>query len=98
MHPILLPTPEIADALATNRPVVALESTVISHGMPYPQNLETAHALEAEVRAAGALPATIAVMDGRIRVGLDDEALERLATAGHKACKLSRPTLAMRYE
>ncbi|KAA0597852.1 pseudouridine-5'-phosphate glycosidase [Azospirillum lipoferum] len=93
MHPILLPTPEIADALATRRPVVALESTVISHGMPYPQNLETARALEAEVRAAGALPATIAVMDGRIRIGLDDEALERLATAGASARKLSRRDL-----
>ncbi|WP_376957565.1 pseudouridine-5'-phosphate glycosidase [Azospirillum sp. A26] len=93
MHPILLPTPEIADALATGRPVVALESTVISHGMPYPRNLETARALEAEVRAAGALPATIAVMDGRIRIGLDDEALERLATAGHAARKLSRRDL-----
>ncbi|PWC77282.1 pseudouridine-5'-phosphate glycosidase [Azospirillum sp. TSH64] len=93
MHPILLPTPEIADALATGHPVVALESTVISHGMPYPRNLETARALEAEVRAAGALPATIAVMDGRIRIGLDDEALERLATAGHAARKLSRRDL-----
>lgn len=93
MHPILLPTPEIADALAASRPVVALESTVISHGMPYPQNLETARALEAEVRAAGAIPATIAVMDGRIRIGLDDTALERLAIAGHKARKLSRRDL-----
>ncbi|PWC50697.1 pseudouridine-5-phosphate glycosidase [Azospirillum sp. TSA6c] len=93
MHPILLPTPEIADALAMGRPVVALESTVISHGMPYPRNLETARALEAEVRAAGAVPATIAVMDGRIRIGLDDDALERLATAGHAARKLSRRDL-----
>jgi len=93
MHPILLPTPEIADALATGRPVVALESTVISHGMPYPRNLETARALEAEVRAAGAVPATIAAMDGRIRIGLDDDALDRLATAGHAARKLSRRDL-----
>ncbi len=93
MHPILLPTPEVADALAANRPVVALESTVISHGMPYPRNLETARALEAEVRAAGAIPATIAVMDGRIRIGLDDEALERLATGGHAVRKLSRRDL-----
>lgn len=93
MHPILLPTPEIADALATGRPVVALESTVISHGMPYPRNLETARALEAEVRTAGAVPATIAVMDGRIRIGLDDDALERLATAGQAARKLSRRDL-----
>ncbi|PWC31015.1 pseudouridine-5'-phosphate glycosidase [Azospirillum sp. TSO35-2] len=93
MHPTLLPTPEIADALAANRPVVALESTVISHGMPYPRNLETARALEAEVRAAGAVPATIAVMDGRIRIGLDDAALERLATGGPAVRKLSRRDL-----
>lgn len=93
MHSFLLPTPEVADALAGKRPVVALESTVISHGMPYPRNLETARALEAEVRAAGAVPATIAVLDGRIRIGLDDEALERLATGGHAVRKLSRRDL-----
>ncbi|CAO3414665.1 pseudouridine-5'-phosphate glycosidase [Azospirillum doebereinerae] len=86
-------TPEIADALAEGRAVVALESTVISHGMPYPKNLDTARALEAEVRAAGAVPATVAVMDGRIRVGLDDDALERLASAGTAAWKLSRRDL-----
>ncbi|WP_372398138.1 pseudouridine-5'-phosphate glycosidase [Azospirillum sp. HJ39] len=93
MHSFLLPTPEVADALAGNRPVVALESTVISHGMPYPRNLETARALEAEVRAAGAVPATIAVLDGRIRIGLDDGALDRLATGGHAVRKLSRRDL-----
>ncbi|MFD1626564.1 pseudouridine-5'-phosphate glycosidase [Azospirillum griseum] len=93
MHRVLTVTPEIADALADHRPVVALESTVISHGMPYPDNLATARALEAEVRSAGAIPATVAVMDGRIRVGLDDEALERLATAGRAARKLSRRDL-----
>ncbi|MBP2228366.1 pseudouridine-5'-phosphate glycosidase [Azospirillum agricola] len=93
MHERLLPTPEIADALAEGRPVVALESTVISHGMPYPRNLDSARALEAEVRAAGAVPATIAVMDGRIRVGLDDPALERLAAGGTAAWKLSRRDL-----
>ncbi len=93
MHDRLLPTPEIADALAAGRPVVALESTVISHGMPHPKNLDTARALEAEIRAAGAIPATIAVMDGQIRVGLDDGALERLAVAGQTAWKLSRRDL-----
>ena len=77
MHSHLILTPDIADALADGRPVVALESTVISHGMPYPKNLATARALEAEVRDSGAFPATIAVMDGRIRIGLDDDALER---------------------
>ncbi len=93
MHRLLTVTPEIADALAEHRPVVALESTVISHGMPHPDNLATARALEAEVRNAGAIPATVAVMDGRIRVGLDDAALERLAIAGRMARKLSRRDL-----
>lgn len=93
MHDRLIPTPEIAAALADGRPVVALESTVISHGMPYPRNLDTARALEAEVRAAGAVPATIAVMDGRIRIGLDDSALERLASGGKAVWKLSRRDL-----
>ncbi|MBP2300016.1 pseudouridine-5'-phosphate glycosidase [Azospirillum picis] len=93
MHDALLPTAEIADALTAGRPVVALESTVISHGMPYPRNLETARALEAEVRAAGAVPATVAVMDGLIRIGLDDAALERLAAGGTAVRKLSRRDL-----
>ena len=60
---------------------MALESTIITHGMPYPQNVETARAVEAIVRAEGAVPATIAVLGGRIKVGLDEEALERLGTA-----------------
>ncbi len=81
--------PEVADALADRRPVVALESTIIAHGMPHPRNLETAQAVEAIIRAEGAVPATIAVLDGRIRIGLDDAALERLATAPDVA-KLSR--------
>jgi pseudouridylate synthase len=71
--------PEVAQALAGGRAVVALESTIISHGMPYPDNLRTARAVEDVVRAAGAVPATIAVVGGRLRVGLDDAALERLA-------------------
>ncbi len=84
--------PEIARALQKGQPVVALESTIISHGMPYPRNLATARAAEAAVREAGAIPATIAVLDGRIRVGLDDEDLETLAT--HKGVlKLSRRDL-----
>lgn len=93
MHPTLLPTPEVADALNEGRPVVALESTVISHGMPHPKNLETARGLEALIRAEGAVPATIAVLDGRIRVGLDDTALERLASGGADVMKLSRRDL-----
>ena len=87
-------TPEIAAALADHRPVVALESTIITHGMPYPQNAETARAVEAEVRAAGALPATIAVIDGVCQVGLAYSALDRLA-AGGDASKASRRDLAV---
>jgi pseudouridine-5'-phosphate glycosidase len=71
--------PMVAEALEGGLPVVALESTIIAHGLPFPVNLETAHALEDEVRAAGALPATIAVVDGRLRVGLDGASLARLA-------------------
>ena len=74
--PIL--SPEVAAALAERRPVVALESTIISHGMPWPQNVETAVLIEAEVRAHGATPATIAVIDGVLRAGLEAPMLERL--------------------
>ena len=77
----LVVAPEIADALTEGRPVVALESTLISHGLPYPQNLDVARASESAVRASGAVPATIAVHDGRLLVGLDQTALESLATA-----------------
>lgn len=84
--------PDVAAALADHRPVVALESTIVSHGMPYPQNLETARAAEAIIRERGAVPATIAVLDGRIRVGLDDEDLEALASA-KDVMKLSRRDL-----
>jgi pseudouridine-5'-phosphate glycosidase len=84
--------PELREALATERPVVALESTIITHGMPAPRNLETARQVEAEVRAAGALPATIALLDGRIRVGLTDGELARLAGETDVA-KVSRADL-----
>ena len=95
MNDLITRAPEVAQAQAEGRPVVALESTIITHGMPYPQNLETAQRVEAEVRAAGAVPATIAVMDGRIRVGLDADLLEALAsTPGTKVMKLSRADLA----
>src|SRR5918994_652269 len=70
--------PEVAEALAGGRPVVALESTLISHGLPRPRNLEVARQVEDAVRADGALPATIAVVGGAARIGLDDEALETL--------------------
>jgi pseudouridine-5'-phosphate glycosidase len=72
--------PDVAEALAAGRPVVALESTLISHGLPRPRNLEVARQVEAAVRAAGALPATIAMVAGTARIGLDDEALEVIAT------------------
>lgn len=72
---------EVADALAAGGPVVALESTIITHGMPYPANLETALAVEAVVRENGAVPATIAVIDGELRAGLEQAELEALAQA-----------------
>lgn len=74
-----LATDEVADALARGRPVVALESTIIAHGLPRPDNLAVARSVEDAVRAAGAVPATIAVVDGVPRLGLDDAALERVA-------------------
>jgi pseudouridine-5'-phosphate glycosidase len=86
-------SPEVAGTLAAGGPVVALESTIISHGMPYPDNLATARAVEQVVRDAGAVPATIAVVDGRVRVGLDDAALERLASGGDDVAKASRRDL-----
>jgi pseudouridine-5'-phosphate glycosidase len=86
--------PEVAAAKAAGRPLVALESTIITHGMPWPANVETARAVEDEVRAAGVVPATIAVMGGSIHVGLEPAALERLARAEGVA-KLSRADLAV---
>jgi len=85
---------EAEAARKAGQPIVALESTIISHGMPYPQNLETARAVEDEVRASGAVPATIAVMGGAIRIGLDNDDLEQLAKAKDVA-KLSRADLAV---
>lgn len=73
--------PEVAAALADHRPVVALESTIISHGLPRPQNLAVAREIEAAVRAAGAVPATIAIVAGQACIGLDDAALNRIATS-----------------
>jgi pseudouridylate synthase len=76
----MLIAPEVADALAGGRPVVALESTLIAHGLPRPRNLEVARELEAVVRSEGAVPATIAMVSGEARVGLDEEALELVAS------------------
>ena len=92
MHPALALSPEVADALARERPVVALESTIISHGMPYPQNVETARAVEAIVRERGAVPATIAIMGGRLRLGLSDAELLGLARSDD-VLKVSRRDL-----
>ena len=83
-------SPEVKKALAAGAPVVALESTIITHGMPYPQNLDMAKNVEAVIRKHGAVPATIAIMDGRFCVGVSGEDLERLALEGGKAAKASR--------
>ncbi len=85
---------EVAEALRAGRPVVALESTVISHGLPYPDNLQLARELETIVRNEGAVPATIAIIRGQIRVGLDDEALALLAEGREPVAKVSRRDLA----
>jgi pseudouridine-5'-phosphate glycosidase len=86
--------PDVATALKQGTPVVALESTIITHGMPYPQNLAMAREVEAIVRQAGAVPATIAVMNGRLKAGLTDHDLELLAKEGRTAAKASRRDLA----
>lgn len=89
----LVYSPEVEAAIAAGKPVVALESTIVTHGMPYPDNVETARAVEAEIRSRGAVPATIAVLEGKIRVGLDAETLDRLGTMTG-VMKLSRADLA----
>src|SRR3954471_7319459 len=72
---------EVREALAAGKPVVALESTIVAHGLPWPENLDIGRALEEEVRRNGAIPATIAVVDGRSRAGIDGATLERMARA-----------------
>ncbi|MEM6939257.1 MAG: pseudouridine-5'-phosphate glycosidase [Pseudomonadota bacterium] len=84
---------EVAEARAVAKPIVALESTIITHGMPYPQNAEVARQVEDDVRAAGAVPATIAVMEGQLCIGLEPDALQKLAQAKGVA-KLSRADMA----
>ncbi len=86
-------TPEVDAALREGRPMVALESTIITHGMPYPANAETARAVEQAVRDAGATPATIAVVGGEVLVGLDTAMLDRIGRDGHSAMKASRRDL-----
>ena len=87
-------TPEIAEARTRGLPIVALESTIITHGMPWPKNKEMAQQVEADIRAAGAIPATIAVMDSQIQIGLNAAQLDRLAQTPD-ALKLSRADLAV---
>jgi pseudouridylate synthase len=87
-------SPAVKKALAAGQPVVALESTIITHGMPYPQNLEMARNVEAVIEKHGAVPATIAIMDGKFKVGVTAKDLERLAQTGGKAAKASRRDVA----
>ena len=82
--------PEVAEALQNKQPVVALESTIISHGMPYPKNMETALQVEAVVRAEGAVPASIALMNGKIKIGLTEAEIKLLAQKGREVIKTSR--------
>ncbi len=84
---------EVQQALADNKPVVALESTIISHGMPYPQNVETALLVEKTVRESGAVPATVAIIGGRISVGITAEQIEYLGKKGLQVIKASRRDL-----
>ena len=92
----LLVAPEVGAALAGGQPVVALESTLISHGLPWPSNLDVARASEAAVRERGAVPATVAIHDGRLLIGLDEESLQALATAPAGSIrKAARPSLAV---
>jgi pseudouridine-5'-phosphate glycosidase len=93
MQAFLQFSPEVQAARAAGKPIVALESTIISHGMPYPQNVQTAREVEGVIRDAGAVPATIAIIDGNICIGLSDEQLEVLGNS-KDALKVSRRDLA----
>lgn len=92
MQQFLLYSPEVAAARAAGKAIVALESTIISHGMPYPQNVQMAREVEQIIRDAGAVPATIAIMDGKICIGLNEQQLELLGTSPD-AMKVSRRDL-----
>lgn len=95
MNPYLDVNPAVAQALAEGKPVVALESTIISHGMPYPQNVETALKVEQIIRDSGAVPATIAILGGRLKAGLTAEEIEYLGKKGQDVTKASRRDLAV---
>ncbi len=101
MNKYLDVAPEVAEAIANGKPVVALESTIISHGMPYPQNVETALNVEKIIRENGAVPATIAIIGGRLKAGLSPEEIEHLGKKGLDVTKASRrdlPVLVARGE
>jgi pseudouridine-5'-phosphate glycosidase len=83
MNNYLTYTEEVQEALVNNKPIVALETTIISHGMPYPQNIEMARKVEQIIRDQGAVPATIGILDGRIKIGLNEQELEQFATNKH---------------
>ena len=85
--------PEVSAALQQGKPVVALESTIISHGMPYPKNVETALLVEQTIRSNGAVPATIAVIGGRLKAGLSRDEIEYLGKTGRGVAKASRRDL-----
>ena len=93
MNPYLFISDEVRVAVAENRPVVALESTIISHGMPYPQNVETALSVEATVREHGAVPATIAIIQGKLCVGINHDQITYLGKKGLSVNKASRRDL-----
>ena len=95
LNPYLDVAPEVAAAVAAGKPVVALESTIISHGMPYPQNVETALKVEQITRDSGAVPATIAILGGRLKAGLTAEEIEYLGKKGQDVTKASRRDLAV---
>ena len=95
MNPYLDIHPEVAEALAAGKPVVALESTIISHGMPYPQNVQTALQVEQIIRDNGAVPATIAIIGGRLKAGLSAEEIEYFGKKGQAIHKASRRDLAV---
>ena len=93
MNKFLDISPEVANALANNKPIVALESTIISHGMPWPQNAETAKKVEDLIRENGAVPATIAIINGRLKAGLSHDEIDTLGKAGLSVIKCSRRDL-----
>ncbi|WP_439240521.1 pseudouridine-5'-phosphate glycosidase [Lonepinella sp. BR2474] len=93
MNQFLDIAPEVAQALQQGKPVVALESTIISHGMPYPQNVETALRVEQVIRDNGAIPATIAIINGRLKAGLSRDEIEILGKEGQAVAKVSRRDL-----